>query len=591
MSYLSEEKRPPVEFNKSLWQMFEDGYRINPEAPCLTACHQAADHLVKLLPPDSRDRQQSCLVWSYREIRHASLVLAKAMTDLGVKRGSTMMVPIPNGVETHLIRLVSWILQITIVVLDADLVEPPRHDELAFFTQTMSPALILVPSDKDTSAVTNAAGESGHKYDFIFRTQPSEELPSHSWAQIDAEKYSSESLEELARQEDEALEKDGNRVAVVLFTSGTTTGRPKGCPLSVRNIVSTCLNEMWVSDVPNSFAVHNPHSRALYNCFGIMGLPFGRHLIQSWSHFIPEKVFEGVKKHKAEGLMIVTGPVRVMAAAKHIDWPQLTSVRSVYLGGDVLDTELFAKVQAMFPQARIIPVWGMSEGTGMIGPRELDRAIPWRTWYDIISVGKIARSAHIRICDPQDPTKILRRGLEGELHVNGPAMITQYVDNVQPELFYTDSSGRWIRTGDKALMDEDGYVFMTGRLKDIIKQSGINISPFVLEATLDKADNISSAVFGVPHPIKGEEPVAVVTGKMSERRRSSIKQIISSSLGKDFALKQVYGLEELGMKDWPLSAQGKIQKFKLKEEMFKFEQEKSRLTFCHHGGMFYPWFV
>lgn len=591
MSQLSDEKNPPFDFTQSLWQMFEDGHNINPEAPCLTACHQTADHLANLLPADSEDRQQSCLIWSYRELRHAALVVAKAMTDLGVKRGSTMMAPLPNGVETHLIRIISWILQITLVVLDADLVEPGRHDELAFFTETMSPALILVPSDKDANAVTNAAKESGHAYDFIFRAQPSEDFPSHSWAQIDSNKYSSESLEELARQQDKALEKNGNRVAVVLFTSGTTTGRPKGCPLSVRNVVSTCYNEMWLPEVPNSFAIHNPHSRALYNCFGIMGLPFGRHLVMTHSHFIPEKVFEGVKNHKAEGLMIVVAPLKIMAASKHIDWTQLTSIRSVYIGGDVIDTELFSKAQAMFPQARILPVWGMSEGTGMIGPRELDLTVPFRTYHGIISVGKIGRGAHIRIADPQDKTKVLRRGFEGELHVNGPAMITQYVDNVQPELFYTDSSGHWIRTGDKALMDEDGYVFMTGRLKDIIKQSGINISPFVLEATLNKADNINSAVLGVPHPIKGEEPVAVVLGRVSERRRSSIKGIISSSLGKDFALKEVYGLEELGMKEWPYSAQGKVQKFKLKEEIFKFEQEKSKLTYCHHGGMFYPWFV
>lgn len=591
MPQLSEAKNPPWDPSISLWQMFEGGAKINPEAPCITACHQAPDHLANLLLAGKSDRPQPCLSWNYRELRHAALVLAKAMEDLGVKRGSTIMVPLPNGVETHLIRLVTWVLQLTLVALDADLVEPGRHDELAFFMHSMSPSMIIVPNDKDASAVATLAKEEGHSFDFIFRTQASDALPSHSWAQTDSTKYSDESLEDLAGQEQKDLEKGGDRTALVLFTSGTTTGRPKGCPHTVRSAVANCLNEMWIPELPMTFALHNPHSRALYNCFGVMGLAFGGHLVQTAATFVPEKVFEGVVKHKAEALMLVTTPMKIMAAQRHIDWTQCTSIRSVYLGGDVLDTTLFAKAQAMFPQAHILPVWGMTEGTAMIGPKELDLTIPLRTYHGIITVGKIARGAHVRIADSQDPRRIVPIGEEGELQVNGPCMIKQYLDNVQPELFYTDSSGTWIRTGDKAVMDEDGYIYEIGRLKDVIKHGGVNVSPFVLEATLSRADNINSAILGVPHPIKGEEPVAVVPGRPSERRRSSIKQIISSSLGKDFALKEVYGLEELGLKDWPYSGQGKVQKFKLKEEIFKFEQKKSQLTFCHHGGMFYPWFV
>ena len=350
MAQLSEASNPPADFSKSLWQMFEDGARIDPEAPCVTACHQAADHLSNLLPAASKDRQQDCLVWNYREFRHASLVLAKSMADLGVKRGSTIMAPLPNGIETHLVRIVSWILQLTLVVLDADLVEPGRHDELAYFIKTMSPSSILIPDDAAAEVVASAAKEVDHTFGFVFRTQASDVLTSHSWSQIDSANHSDKSLESLAGQEQKALEKNGDRPAVVLFTSGTTTGRPKGCPLSVQNVVTACLNEMWLPDIPNAFAIHNPHSRAMYNCFGIMGLAFGRHLIQTNSVFVPEKVFEGIKKHKAEGIMIVPSPLKIMYAQKHIDWPQCTSLRSVYVGGDVIDTELFGKAQAMFPQ-------------------------------------------------------------------------------------------------------------------------------------------------------------------------------------------------------------------------------------------------
>lgn len=170
-------------------------------------------------------------------------------------------------------------------------------------------------------------------------------------------------------------------------------------------------------------------------------------------------------------------------------------------------------------------------------------------------------------------------------------MVDHYIGNAQPELFFHDSEGTWIRTGDKAVMDEDDYIFMIGRIKDIIKQSGINVSPGVLEATLNKHEGVNAAVLGVPDSIRGEVPVAVNPGVVTERRRSSIMEIVTESLGQDYALKEVYGLAELGMKDFPYNPQGKLQKFKLKDAILELESQRTKGSYGHIGGMFYPWFV
>lgn len=589
MAQLSEVCNPPVDVPQSTWQMFEDGANKDLDAPVLTACHQAGDHCANLLPAGSRDRPHSCLRWTYRELRYAALVVSKAMADLGVKRGSTIIVPIPNGIETHIVRIVSFILQLNLVALSSDLGQPGRKDELAYFIKTMSPEIVIVPDALGANAIDKTAQEIDFTFDFKFTTRHSQSPGWTSWASIDSQRFSDESLESLAGQQQEELDQQGDRVTLVLFTSGTSTGQPKGVPQTVRNVVSGAQNQMWIEDLPSSFAISSPHSRAIYACMCHMSLASGHHIILPHTHFTPESTFEAIQNHNVEMLLFIPSQLKIMAAQRSLDWTKLKSVRRVLLGGDVITTDLMQYAERLFPNARVTTLWGMSEGTGMVGLRGTDITPPLPTYHSVVTVGKPARSARVRIADADGNP--LPRGEAGELVVSGPAMVVRYIDNVQPELFFRDSLGSWIRTGDKAVMDNDDYIYMIGRTKDIIKQSGINLSPSVAEATLNKHEGINAAIVGVPHPIRGEVPVAVDQGRVTHRRRSSIKEIVTESLGQDYALKEVYGLEELGMREWPFSAQGKIQKFKLKEAILRLEREREKQTYGHFGRMFYPWFI
>lgn len=567
----------------STWQMFEDGAHIDLAALSITACHQSSDHYVNLLPEDSKNRSQECLQWTYGELRHAALVIAKAMSDAGVKRGSTIMAPLPNGVETHLARIVSFILQLTLVTLDADLVEPGRSDELAYFIQATSPQVFLVPDGRGASSVYEAAKQIGHAFDFQFLTQGSEAPGCISWAKIDSSRYDNDSLEDLAAQQQPDLDKDGHRVALILFTSGTSTGRPKGAPQTVENIVSAGLNQMWVEDLGRVYGLHSPHSRAIYNCWGFAAMAWGHHVVQTHSAFDPEKTYHAISRHGIEMFLFVPAQIKILASHKHLDFTKLKSVRRILIGGDIVTTDLLQKAERLFPHARSTTLWGMSEGTGPIGMKGLDITPPVRTYRSIATLGKVGRWSGVRISDPNG--KVLPRGEEGELVINGPGMVTHYINNVQPESFYTDDRGSWIRTGDKAVMDEDDHIFIIGRIKDIIKQSGINISPGVLEATLNKHDGINAAIVGFPDPIRGEVPVAVNSGVMKQSIKARVKKIVVDSLGNDFALKEVYGLAELGMKDFPFNGQGKLLKFKLKNAIVNLERKKLM------GEMFWPWFI
>ena len=121
-------------------------------------------------------------------------------------------------------------------------------------------------------------------------------------------------------------------------------------------------------------------------------------------------------------------------------------------------------------------------------------------------------------------------------------------------------------------MDEEGYIFIIGRIKDIIKQSGINLSPGVLEATLNKHEGINAAVLGIPDPIRGEVPVAVQPGTLTKSDKERIQKIVADGLGTDYALQEVYSLSELGMDDFPFNPMGKLQKYKMREAILRLEK-------------------
>ena len=103
--------------------------------------------------------------------------------------------------------------------------------------------------------------------------------------------------------------------------------------------------------------------------------------------------------------------------------------------------------------------------------------------YSYPGVGKVLPGCRIRICAPAS-RDILKRNVAGELHIGGTAVITGYLDGADPEAFYTDEYGSWLRTGDQATIDENGVVSIHGRYKDLIIRGGENISPAKIEQCL-----------------------------------------------------------------------------------------------------------
>ena len=125
-----------------------------------------------------------------------------------------------------------------------------------------------------------------------------------------------------------------------------------------------------------------------------------------------------------------------------------------------------------------IQAYGMSEGAPISSDKRVD---PRLLSADYPGVGKVLPGARLRICELGSQTT-LNRNVPGELHIGGTSVISGYLNDANPESFYTDEYGSWLRTGDQALIDDNGVLQILGRYKDLIIRGGENISPANIES-------------------------------------------------------------------------------------------------------------
>ena len=254
MAALAEICNPPVDLPPSLWHMFAAGVNKDPGALAFTVCHQSTDHLENLVPKRDRNHSKGCLSWTYHEMSHAALLLSKSMLDARAKTGGTVLSLCPNGIEAVLGLWASAFLQMTYVPLDPGLLEAPRRDELKYYLQKMNPSALVIADSAGAKVVDQVLKEIDIKSSarFVFES-PCEQ----GWRVCANIAPSDEDLISIPNlQEDPSIEKSGGRTAVVLFTSKTSTSKPKGCPLSVRNVVHACEAEMALAELPSSYYLH-----------------------------------------------------------------------------------------------------------------------------------------------------------------------------------------------------------------------------------------------------------------------------------------------------------------------------------------------
>jgi acyl-CoA synthetase (AMP-forming)/AMP-acid ligase II len=333
---------------------------------------------------------------------------------------------------------------------------------------------------------------------------------------------------------------------VVLPYSSGTTGMPKGVMLSHRNLV---VNVDQI--IAGAGFERGEVAAAFLPFFHIYGMTvlMNLHLaggggLVTLPRFDLE-LFLRISQDKKSKRMWIVPPV-ALALAKHpmVDQFDLSSLEQVFTGAAPLGAALSNAVGTRL-NCISLQGYGMTELSPVSHLSPIDAAIPG-------SSGLAAPNVSCRIVDIETGQD-LDTGADGELWIKGPNVMQGYLNNAKATADTIVEDG-WLRTGDIAMIDADGQMFIVDRLKELIKYKGFQVAPAELEATIVSMDGITdAAVIGLPDPEAGEIPMAFVVRTETGPDTAAIKAHLAKTLS---SYKQVHRIDFVT--EIPKSASGKI---------------------------------
>jgi long-chain acyl-CoA synthetase len=294
-------------------------------------------------------------------------------------------------------------------------------------------------------------------------------------------------------------------IALIQYTGGTT-GRPKGALLSHANLSINAAQVHAMDDTPTA---HDrilgalPLFHVFANTCVLNRTILAADEIVLMPKFELEDVVRIIPAMKITTLPGVPSMYRALLEHPDIAHVDLTSLRICISGGAPMPKELRDAFVAQ-TGAKLVEGYGLTESSGVASVN------PYDTGGKIGSIGQPMPGTCIVICDQEDPTRILPDGEKGEITLQGPQMMRGYYNrpDADDETFV---EGR-LRTGDVGYIDEDGYVFIVDRMKDLILVGGFNVYPSALEEVLYAHEAVKEAiVIGIDDRRLGQRPKAFVT--------------------------------------------------------------------------------
>ncbi|MGD1067802.1 MAG: AMP-binding protein [Vulcanimicrobiaceae bacterium] len=344
----------------------------------------------------------------------------------------------------------------------------------------------------------------------------------------------------------------------IQYTSGTT-GFPKGATLSHHNIVNNgfFIGEGCRYTDADRVCVPVP----FYHCFGMVlgNLAITTHgatiVIPNWT-FDPELSLRAVEAERCTSLYgVPTMFIAELALPNFSDF-DLSSLRTGIMAGSPCPVEVMKRVQAEMHMPEVTICYGMTETSPVSTQTLTDDPMEKRTG----SVGRVHPHVEVKIVDADG--RIVPRGTPGELCTRGYCVMLGYWENPEATAGAIDPA-RYMHTGDIAVMDEDGYVNISGRIKDMVIRGGENVYPREIEEFLYTHPAVKDVqVIGVPDEKFGEELCAWVV--LREGAHASDEDIRAFCRGKIAHYKIPRYV--MFVDGWPMTVSGKVQKYKMREE-------------------------
>ena len=436
----------------------------------------------------------------------------RALREAGVARGDRVAIALPNGVDT-----IAAFLAAAIAGTAAPLNPAYRYEEFRFYLEDTRAKVLVAPETGAEEARRAAAGLG------IAAVSPA-----------------------IAGTGDPG-EPAPDDIALVLHTSGST-GRPKRVPLRHRNLAASLENirqtyQLGPEDVSLClmplFHVHGLMASAMATLLtgGTVVVP---------ARFNPLAFARLVRENGVTWYSAVPSIHQLVLGRRQAAGASAGTLRFVRSCSASLAPDLMARMEEYFG-VPVLEAYGMTEASHQMASNPLPPAAR--------KPGSVGPGTGVRIGILNDEGQPLPTGQVGEVCIQGPNVIREYENN--PEATAKSFFGDWFRTGDQGMLDADGYLRLTGRLKELINRGGEKISPREIDEVLLAHPAVSEAVsFGVPHPTWGEEVAAAVVLREGETAgEATLAAFCRERLAEFKCPKKIHMVTSL-----PRTASGKIQR-------------------------------
>ena len=483
---------------------------------------------------------------TYEEFYDQVIQVAKGLMALGVKRGERVGVWSPNCYQWTLLQYATAKIGAILVNINPAY----RTSELIYVINQSGLSVMFSALQFKSSNYKKMMDDAREFTDTIRKAIFWDE----SWDRF---------LKEGEHISDETLRKREEKVQFddpvnIQYTSGTT-GNPKGVTLSHHNILNNAYFIGLRMNYTHSDRVCIPVP--FYHCFGrVIGnlacTVHGATMVIPNDSFDPIKTLETVERERCTSLYGV--PTMFIAELQEMEQKtyDLSSLRTGVMAGSLCPPEIMKKVKEQMNMHEITICYGMTETSPVSTQTRI--GVPFEK--QIYSVGTIHDHLEIKIIDPKTQA-ILKRGESGELCTRGYSVMLKYWNSPEATRQVIDEQ-RWMHSGDLAMMDEDGYLHISGRIKDLIIRGGENISPKEIEDFLYTYKGVMDAqVIGVPSEKYGEEIMAWI--KPNEGVTLTEEEL------RDFCKERIahYKIPKYWkfVSEFPMTISGKIRKVEMRE--------------------------
>lgn len=507
------------------------------------------------------------LRWTYRDLQQAADRFAAGLIALGLRTGDRIGIWSPNNAEWVVTQFASAKLGLILVNINPAY----RLAELEYALNKVACKALVVAERFKTSdyvgMLHTLAPELGSNAPGQLRSQrlPSLQSVIGIGERAQPGMYRFQDVPDLA---DEAGQQQLAGIASLLqpddpinvqFTSGTT-GMPKGATLTHFNVINNgyFVGRAMRFGPQDKLCIPVP----LYHCFGMVMsvltcVTHGATMVFPSDAFEPRAVLEAIASEKCTALHGV--PTMFIAELDHPEFKtfDLSSLRTGIMAGAPCPIEVMKRVLTEMHMREVTIAYGMTETSPVSFQSAVDDPIDKR----VSTIGRIHPHVQVKIVDAEGRT--VPRGTKGELCTRGYSVMRGYWDDEDRTREAIDAAA-WMHTGDLAVIDDEGYCNIVGRVKDMIIRGGENVYPREVEEYLFRHPKIQEiAVFGVPDQRFGEQVAAWI--RLREGETATAEDIKAFCQGQIAHYKIPHHIRFVDA--FPMTVTGKIQKFLMRDAM------------------------